>query len=302
MILLTGATGFIGKHILQIGMECGVLRYDNTLIVGRMSPPGYRHLSVSDYTVGACEQLIDLSDIDTVLHLGSFIPKSVFEADERNGAVSNVTFTAALLNALDRSSQHPKRILYASTIDVYTSNAERIDESTPCQPTSLYGWSKLFCEQMISRWAITNGNDAVILRIGHIYGPGEDAYRKLIPESIRRLLSGQTPRIIGEGHARRSFLHVADCCRMILKALQVETLPEGPINIVSGHAVSVLELVTMIIELTGSNLSPQYVPTQVSERDLLFNPERMHRFLGRPQKGLREGLAEEIDHFRSLNL
>lgn len=83
-------------------------------------------------------------------------------------------------------------------------------------------------------------------------------------------------------------------------AMQVETLPDGPINIVSGHTVSVLELANMIIELSGSNLSLEYIASQAPERDLLFNPDRLFSFLGRPQIELREGLAEEIDYFRSL--
>ena len=60
-----------------------------------------------------------------------------------------------------------------------------------CNPINLYGASKLFGEALARAFAGRSGTEHVALRLGHVYGPGEGSYLKLIPETIRRVLAGE---------------------------------------------------------------------------------------------------------------
>ena len=58
-----------------------------------------------------------------------------------------------------------------------------ICEETNTIPKSLYGWSKLYCEKMVEQYGELNGIDTQVLRVGHVYGTGEEGYKKIIPET-----------------------------------------------------------------------------------------------------------------------
>ena len=87
---------------------------------------------------------------------------------------SNITSTAKLLKS---NLPMIKNFIFFSTIDVYGYDNPITEETKPF-PTSLYGHSKLYCEQMVSAWAAQKKVCHQILRIGHVYGEGEEKYTK----------------------------------------------------------------------------------------------------------------------------
>src|SRR3546814_5345856 len=95
---------------------------------------------------------------------------------------------------LESLPSRPATFVIFSTIDVYAPvDSGCLTEASPVDPPSLYGASKFFCEKLVAAYAMDHGYDHAILRIGHTYGPGEDAYEKLIPQAIRALLEGKAP-------------------------------------------------------------------------------------------------------------
>ena len=108
-----------------------------------------------------------------------------------------------------------KNFVFFSTVDVYGYNS-LISEETNLSPSSLYGHSKLYCEQMISSWAAQKKICHQILRIGHVYGEGEEKYKKIIPVTMQRLLSNIPLQMYGDGSEIRSFIYIQDVVNAVI--------------------------------------------------------------------------------------
>ena len=295
-ILLTGANGFIGKHLLAYIKSNPDYASDRIVLLTSAAVAGYECLVCPDYQVRRTDfDDAGITQVDIFVHLGSFTPKKQEQANDPMLCSRNITFTLACLAALPSSLQC---LIYTSTLDVYDASSECLSEESPVNPMSLYGWSKLYSEQLVQHWTQQHGTVCQILRLGHIYGPGEEAYRKLIPQTIRLLQAGQSPVIYTDGAEVRSFLHVADCCRLIMNAIE---LPHfiGPVNVASSHSVSVLELVQLLKELTGSKQAIEVQNTVKIKRNLTFNNAKMNQWLGHEAIVFKMGLAQEVAVFNN---
>ncbi|HZK81151.1 MAG TPA: NAD(P)-dependent oxidoreductase, partial [Humisphaera sp.] len=238
-----------------------------------------------------------IDGIDVIFHLGGFIPKSRAEMGQTDPVYrDNVAGTRALLESLPKA---PTRIVFASTVDVYAtaSNGTILNELSPLGPQSLYAASKLFCEQAVKFYTDARDCGYAILRLGHIFGPGEDAYRKLIPETMRQILRGQSPVIHGTGSALRDFLYVEDAVEAILRAAISPARAIGPVNIVRGQSVSALQVVETLARLAGMPEKFERLSDKPEGYSLQFDGAAMRAILGEwPLVSMNEGLAKEFHH------
>ena len=238
--------------------------------------------------------------IDYVFHLGAFTPKQPAEANSIGQVVEdNILGTRALLESLPEKIE---RFVFSSTLDVYVPSVtgEVLTESSKVAPSALYGASKLFCEGLVSAWTKERGCNYSILRYGHIYGPGEEQYGKLIPVVIRNLLANQAPVVHGDGSALRDYLYVGDAVEATIRASLVEG-DVGPINIVRGESVTLKEIVQLLICLVGNNTGINFLSDKPNGNSLRFDNGRMTKLLGNwSMTSLKEGLASEVDAFRRI--
>ena len=307
-ILLTGATGFIGRAFLDYARAEGIDRR-------------FRLLALASFPIDGCRTVLDgrgadglykfhaddvraagAERIDFLLHLGAFTPKSGSDANQVAGSIANILNTRYLVEGLPRA---PKQIVFGSTIDIYAPSADPIREGDMCAPSTLYGESKLFCETML-RSMIGQGRytetSLQIVRIGHVYGRGEDAYRKFIPDTIRRLLAGEGPYLTTTGSERRSFIHVADCCAMIFQALFTPS-GTGPITIASSNGYSLEDVARRLSAIaeraTGRIFELSWATPPAAGRDVVVDTARMEQYLGRERISFDEGLRDEFEVFES---
>jgi nucleoside-diphosphate-sugar epimerase len=187
-ILITGGSGFIGKSLLNHLVDEENVAKQEILLLSSSLHPSYETMiyDKESYLIPF------LPKIDRVIHLGAFIPKSADEANRFDHSLSNIIFTKNLLNVV---SKHVKHFIFISTSDVYETAGKIIDETSDTKPQTMYGWSKLYCEQMVITWCTNNRVPYKILRLGHIYGKGEDAYKKIIPVTIKKILKNEIPVI-----------------------------------------------------------------------------------------------------------
>ena len=193
-----------------------------------------------------------ISKIDVLILLGSYTPKSN-SAQELERVFDSINNIKSIFDSL---IQVPAKIIFTSTLDVYKNSEDIINEDSPISPLSFYGASKYFLESYVKSWSESNKVIYQILRLGHIYGPGEEAYKKLIPISIKKIINNETPTLYSDGSDLRSFLYVEDCCRLILKSISLEK-SEGPINIVSSKSKSIKEIVSILCKFKSDNLQPE---------------------------------------------
>jgi nucleoside-diphosphate-sugar epimerase len=289
MILLTGATGFIGRHLLD-----GLIRkYGSKKIVAYTRSPiaEVECILHSGFEIESFDfSAMGLDSIEMVVHAGAFTPKDKTESNNFELADLNVFVTNCLLNA---KLPNLKRFVYLSTLDVYAP-AELIDENTLLSPSTAYARSKMRCEDLVVEWAKKTGNIGQVLRIGHVYGPGEDLYRKVIPETMRRLRDGQMLQMFGTGKQKRAFIYVKDVCSAILATLDLEQ-DIGPINIAGSHQISMEDLIGLIVDLSGVQPKIEMVPS-ADDQSMVFNTTKLKKYLLRDEMPLRNGLRMEWEH------
>lgn len=295
MILVTGATGFIGKHLLA-GL-ISIFGKDQIIVLSSKPIIDCHYILHNNYnfendifTKNGYEQ------IDTIIHAGAFTPKSIAEANDIHGSTSNIINTSKLIGT---NLPFLKRIIYLSAIDVYAISDMVMTENSVMSPISLYGYSKLFCEKMITEWAIQNNLIYQILRIGHIYGPGEEHYKKLIPLVMQQLIKGETVRIYGRGEEIRTFLYITDVMDTIINSLSLNE-PIGPVNIVGDDPITVNDLVFKIVQISGIKISINRIKNSNKNRNLVFNNDKMKKYFSTPKINLDEGLHSEWNYMKTL--
>lgn len=297
-VLVTGATGFIGRHLVER------LRREERLRLVLLSRSSRTKRSRSELWIQSpLEDLTTtlwrqagIEQVDVVFHLGAFTPRSQRDVNDVFGVFQgNVLGTRALLASLDPA---PRRFVFASSVDVYAAPASRdalIDEASPASPKSLHGASKLFCEKLIEADAAERAYACSILRYGHVYGPGEEAYEKLIPKTIERLRGGQPPVLYGDGNLQRDLLYVDDAVTATLRAASSDDPAPGPINVVSGESVSIREVIHLLARLTGYHGEILEKAGTSSGHSLRFDNRCLLERLGvKPSISLEEGLRREL--------
>ena len=295
MILLTGASGFIGKHLLAtLTQEYG----KDSILALTSTPVEEAHFLLHNNYNFEADFFIKSGygiQINTIIHAGAFTPKNSKQANDIVKCNRNIFTTDILLNA---DLPNLKKIIYLSTLDVY-GPAEIISESSQVQPGSLYGESKLYVEKMITAWANANNATHQILRVGHVYGPGEQAYQKIIPVTINKILQDEPLQIWGTGKEIRSFIFINDIVNAITNALKLK-LNAGIINLVSSQQITIAALVNKLIYLSGKNILPEVVPTALPGKDFVFDNSKMREFLFSNETPLDEGLLQELTYMKSL--
>jgi nucleoside-diphosphate-sugar epimerase len=293
-LLLTGSTGFIGKRLLSHICKDKALR-NETIVLSSKPVEGFFTIQHFNYNFTPDVFLnANVSGIEAVVHLGAYIPKKQSLANDIESCTSNIRNTKTLLEQLPDST---KRFIYISSVDVYGHyNNRAISESMQCNPITLYGMSKFYCEKMVEEWCQKNNIIFQILRLGHIYGPGEDDYQKIIPVTIKKVIQNIPPVIHTTGKEMRAFLYIDDCCRAILKSL---SLPEyiGPVNIASGCAISVNDIVRQIIGISKKDLNVIWERPPIKGQDIYFNISKMVQYFGNESIDYAKGLREEYAYF-----
>lgn len=288
MILLTGATGFIGHHLYAA--LCSLLGEENVVV---LSSKPHAHSNSITYEW----QNLNFSDkkfkaVECVIHAGAFTPKKGSEANDIARCNQNITFTQLLINALPAI----KKFVFLSSIDVY-GQATDIVEVTPPAPMTLYGWSKVYCEQMVRCGAEQKDIAGTVLRIGHVYGPGEQAYQKIIPIAIKKALLEEDVEIWGDGTDLRSYIYVADVVKACIAAIQCDDLPQC-INVAGSQPISIVDLVHKIIDLTGKAVGVTHIPSKAPKRDSVFDNSLLKKYLLQRETSLDAGLQDEINEFK----
>jgi len=301
-LLVTGASGFIGGHLVR-----RLLADRPEAIVVAQHSPG-RDFVVSDPRVFPLPtRLADLGGalaapavprvFAGVFHLAAYTPKGGAEEDAAAVVEANVTGLAATLAALEGRAE---RLVFASTLDVYGRPTGTLSEGSPLAPESLYAASKIFGEVLVRKWGRRLGVPTAILRVGHVYGPGEDAYQKLIPTTIRAVLAGRPAVQYGAGDERRDFLYVEDCVALLSAAQGALALGDlEPLNLVSGETITVAEVIAAISRLAGGVLPVERRALTSPARSFVFDATRLRGRLPalRPTP-FADGLRAEVDWFR----
>ena len=296
MILVTGASGFIGSVLLdKIIAKFGA---SNVLALTSKPTDKCNYLLHNNYTFNPDFFVKSgFENIDTIIHAGAFTPKNGNQANELYKCTSNIKNTEALLKT---DIPNLKKVIFLSSLDVYSLYDGVLTEESPVIPISLYGQSKVYCEKMIASWANQRKISYQILRIGHVYGPGEEKYQKAIPVMINRILNNESITILGTGDVIRSFIYIDDVIYAIIKSIDLD-LFDGPINIVGENQITIKNLAKLLIKTAGSNTNIEYVETiDANQRDFIFDNSKMKKLLLKEEIDFSLGIKIEYNYMKNL--
>lgn len=138
------------------------------------------------------------------------------------------------------------------------------------------------------------------LRIGHVYGPGEEVYKKLLPVVINKIINKEVVEIWGDGSELRSYIFIDDVVKAIVNAIESSAV-NLDINVVSGRSITIDNLVQMLINISGFDCEVRKYSSPGVRRDLIFDNKLLLEYLLDSETDLEYGLSLEFDYLKKRN-
>jgi dTDP-6-deoxy-L-talose 4-dehydrogenase (NAD+) len=248
MIVLTGATGFVGRQILRALLEGGqavrVIVRDAKRLPATELTASIAVIETPDL-FGAAPQDMGamLSGADTLVHAAWYAEPGQYLTSPRN--LDCLIGTLRLAQAFQRAGG--RRFIGIGTCFEYDVSAGVLSTGTPLRPGTLYAAAKASAYQLLSQLLPAAGIEFAWCRLFYLYGEGEDA-RRLVPYLRARLAAGE-PAELTSGKQIRDFLDVHDAGERIAAIALGER--QGAVNICSGVPTTVRQLAERIADDYG---------------------------------------------------
>jgi nucleoside-diphosphate-sugar epimerase len=303
-VLVTGAGGFIGHHLVTFLKERGywVRGVD-------LKHPEYTEIDADEFEILDMRRYDDAlratRGVDHVYALAAdmggmgFISTHHAEILRNNSLINLNTIEAARINGVTR-------YLYSSSACVYPdyrqTDAEvtplKEEDAYPADPQDAYGWEKLVSEKLAQYYHSDYGMQTRIVRFHNIYGPygTYDGGREKAPAAMARKVAMAEPgseiEVWGDGEQTRSFCHVDDCVEGIFR-LMMSDFTE-PLNLGTDVLISINDLARMVIDISGKEgIRLRHIPGPQGVRGRNSDNTRLRAVLGwEPGISLEDGMRE----------
>ncbi|MFN2524885.1 MAG: NAD-dependent epimerase/dehydratase family protein [Actinomycetota bacterium] len=321
-VLVTGAAGFIGSHLVDRLLAEGedVLGVDDlssgrlsNLADARRSALGKFSFQRADVTSTAVTELIKRHKPEVIFHLAAQVDVRKSIADPLRDAMVNIIGTLNLLQAA-ASAGTRKMVFTSSGGCIYGEPSESRLPVTEDQiflpeavPESPYGVSKKVVLDYLRYFSLMRDLDFTALALSNVFGPRQEPASEVGLEGqvvaifCRKMLAGRPCTIYGDGTQTRDFCFVDDVVGAFVAA---RDRGSGELlNIGSGRELSVNELYARLAELTATRLEPVYARAREGElRRIYVDPTRAAQELGwRPTTDLADGLKQTVAWFRGAS-
>ena len=239
---------------------------------------------------------------DLVIHLAALvaIPYSYIAAE--SFVQTNVIGTLNVLEAA--RSANVQKVIVASTSEVYgTPETTPILEAHPLKAQSPYAATKIAADQLAMSFSASFGLNVAIVRPFNTYGPRQ-SLRAVIPTVLAQMIAGKEEVSLGSLHTLRDFVFVADTVDGFVRMAVTDTAPGEVVQLGTGKAVSIADVVKLCRDITDSNASivesAERIRPEASEvQVLLADPAKASLLLDwEPRVDLQVGLKATADWIR----
>lgn len=321
--LVTGGAGFIGSHLVEKLLADG---HDVT-VLDDLSTGTYENISqctsngAFEFSLGSIldGELVDrlISKCDHVYHLAAAVGvKYILE----NPVDTIRTNTIGTENVLHSCSQHKKKVMIASSSEVYgkamrmKSGNDGLDEEseTVYGSTRIKRWSYATSKALDEFLALAYYHErhlpVVIVRLFNTVGPRQlSNYGMVIPIFIRKALSGDHLPVFGDGSQQRSFTFIGDVVEAMVKLMICDQAEGQVVNIGNDSEISINELAQLIIKQVGSKSKVIHIPYDeaygVGFEDMVRRKPDISKLKNlidfEPTLGVQEIVDKVIDYYRS---
>ncbi len=275
-ILVIGGAGFIGSHIVdqltdepvkEIVVLDNLVRGKKESLASALEDDRVTLIEGSMTDTDLLAELMEGTDyvfLLAALWLGECVnePRSAIDV--------NIVGTFNVLEAAQKAGV--KKVVYSSSASVYGDALETpMTEDHAFNNRTTYGATKIAGEQLFRAYNEQHGLDYVGLRYMNVYGPRMDymgTYVSVIMKVLDKLDAGEQPQIFGDGSQAYDFVHVSDVALANILALKSDATDVN-LNVGTGIRTTIKELVDSLLEITGSDIEPEYLPQEqmfVTER------------------------------------
>lgn len=294
-VLVTGGSGFIGSHLVNRLIKEGcekVIVFDKFINPERFQSS--HALETIQGEIADAELLKNATrNINYVFHL-AVLPLGACTQNPRSCVEININGTFNVIEAAKDAGV--QKIVFSSASSVYGDTELTMDESHPLNARTMYGASKIAGEYFLRAFYDMYQLNYVILRYMNVYGPGQEG--GLIMSVLKRIKSSLPPIIAGDGSQSFDFVYVDDVVTANILAMESNTTNEA-LNIGGEEESSVKDIVYALIELTGSNLIPEFkLDEKVLMRRRVGSSQKAKRLIGyKPNVPLKEGLKMVVKDY-----
>ncbi len=304
-VLITGAAGFIGSHLVDYLLERDyeVIGMDNFITGNKSNLEHINSPAFSFVEHDVTEEIVVEGPLDYILHFSSpASPIDYLELPIQTLKVGSLGTHKTLGLALAKGA----RFLLASTSEVYGDplvHPQKEDywgNVNPIGPRGVYDEAKRFAEAMSTAYHRYHGVDVKIARIFNTYGPRMRVHDgRAIPAFINQSLQGEPLSVFGDGSQTRSFCYISDLVEGLIRLVRSDF--NEPVNLGNPTEMTILQLAEAIKKITGSAADIAYKPLPVDD-PRVRQPDitRARTILNwEPSVSLDEGLSRTVDYFRT---
>jgi GDP-D-mannose 3',5'-epimerase len=303
-VLVTGAGGFIGHHLVSF------LRKEGYWVRGvDLKKPEFSETDANDF------QILDLRRWENCLKATQGIDE-VYALAADMGGMGFISANNALIlhnntlinfHTLEAARQNGvKRYLYTSSACVYPEYRQldtnvtplKEEDAYPAQPQDAYGWEKLVTERLCIHYREDYGMETRIVRFHNIFGPlgtwtggREKAPAAMCRKvAVAKFTGNHVIEIWGDGEQTRSFCYIDDCIIGIYRLMRSDY--REPLNLGQDRLISINDLAKMVADVAGIKITPKHIAGPQGVRGRNSDNTRLRQVLGwEPQISLEDGIA-----------
>jgi UDP-glucose 4-epimerase len=297
-VLVTGGSGFIGRHVVTSLGEAGA-----SVRVVDLKEHSDPDVDLVQGDIADREVLATAFDggFDGVVHLAAVT--SVLRSMEQPELTfrTNVEGTHALLEAA-RAAGVSSLVFVSTNAVTGPMEAPAITEAATLKPLTPYGATKAAGEMLMSAYTASYGVRCAVLRLTNVYGPGMQAKDSIVARLMRAIRLEGTFEIYGDGRQVRDYVHAADVTAAVGLGLGDEQW-SGPLVIGAGRSLSVLEVLDAARAVTGADVDVRHGPARAGEMPaVIVDPARALAAGWSPRFSFEQGLAGVWDEWSALDL
>ncbi len=296
-VLLTGATGFIGRNVVNELIQKGYTVFAPSNSVSLSENKDLIQIKLDLFDKLATENFLKENKFENLIHLAWYTDAKCHSSDV------NMDWTALSINLLKSFKNNGgKKALFAGSMSEYDFSYGYLKENlTPLTNSSLYGKCKASLYEIASSYAMQCDLDFKWARIFNVYGPYEKKSR-LMPSVICSILNNEDVKV-SPCTKTQDYLHVFDIASGIVALFESDV--KGAVNISSGKPVVLKSIVEKISELMDYKGKILYgaIPANFEDNFVVGCNEKLLNDVGWTQKiDLEEGLKQTIDWWRQNNV
>ncbi|WP_040711978.1 NAD-dependent 4,6-dehydratase LegB [Paenibacillus curdlanolyticus] len=311
-VLVTGADGFIGSHLVELlvnqGYEVRAFSFYNSFNtwgwLDSLQKDVLNQIEVVTGDIRDANGVYDaLKGVEQVFHLAALIAIPFSYSSPDMYVDTNIKGTLNVLQAARRL--HLSKILITSTSEVYgTAKYVPMDENHPFQGQSPYSATKIGADRLAESYYRSFDMPIAIVRPFNTYGPRQSA-RAVIPNIISQLLSGKEEIELGSISPTRDFVYVKDTVNGFLKIAESEHTIGQEINIATQKEISVGDLAEVIIKQINPNAriickEERLRPDKSEVNRLLGSNEKIMRLTNwKPQYSFEQGIKDTVEWIKN---